>query len=576
MSKIVRPKITSICHHPDYSLPYYKVTNANIPHTWYVSGGVQKITVDSIKGNPGRTINYINLNYSKTSDGEKWENCPLYSFATQYQLGSEIYGNVSKPFIRFKCGNIWLALMAYMPTVGNRYNYTLTLVSSNDNSSNLISGSGRQLIIQDATLRSANEGYYCTPFIAEFNGELYICNARIRYLATSSSKTYGANAFGVSVKSLETYGEIDFDVFDDEFGSISTEGGYGIGNFDDSSDVIGVPDKPILSVSSMGFVNVYKPSVGSLSGMVDELFPQIDIPNLPTGEGITDIINSINAMTESILNGIIQFSNKNLLDYVLDAHIIPVTPAIDITAPIKVGYKTLSIEAPKVAEDYVDFDCGTLNLKEYYNNYIDYTACNISLYLPFVGFVPLLPEHCLNGSLKVVYRFNILDGSFCAWVLSTSSKSKLTNSIIGSFSGNCCVHIPISATNYSNVISGLVGGVSGMLNAIPSKDNANIRGAVDSVSEIVQSLKPDIALSNGYNATSSYSGIRYPYVIIRRQVASFSENYAKENGLPLNVSNKLSSFSGLTFASEIILDGISATENEKQMIKNLFKEGVIL
>ena len=142
-----------------------------------------------------------------------------------------------------------------------------------------------------------------------------------------------------------------------------------------------------------------------------------------------------------------------------------------------------------------------MSIKEYYSNYIDYTACNISLYLPFVGFVPILPEYVLNGKLRVVYRFNILDGSFCAWVLSTSSKSSLKDSVIGSFSGNCCVHIPISATNYSNVISGLVGGVSSMLNALPSKGDVSVEGAVDSASSIVQSLKPEVALSNGYNAT---------------------------------------------------------------------------
>ena len=364
---------------------------------------------------------------------------------------------------------------------------------------------------------------------------------------------------------------------DTEYGSYSTSGGYS-GSFDDSSDTIGIPAKPSLSVASMGFVNVYKPNANTLNGMIDELFPQVNIPDIPTGSEITDVVNSLNVVTESIINGIIQFSNKNLLDYVLDAHIIPVTPTYSDNNNIKVGYKTLSNTAPKVIDDYVDFDCGTINIKEYYGNYIDYTT-KIKLYLPFVGFVPLQPELVLDGELNVVYRFNVLDGSFCAWVLSTSSKSKLSKSIVGSFSGNCCVHVPISATNYANIISGMVNGVSGMLNSLPKASTSvkgNVSGFVDSTSDVIQALKPDVTLSNGYNATSSYSGIRYPYLIIERQVASFSKTYVNENGLPLNVSDTIGNYSGFTVASDLILDNISASDDEKTLIKNLFKEGVIL
>lgn len=407
----------------------------------------------------------------------------------------------------------------------------------------------------------------------EHKGYTYFVSAKQKYY---TSGYYYLSFSGYRIDDIQKFGNLDIKEKSDEYGNYSEQGGYSGGGFDDSSDTISIPNKPSLSVSSMGFVNVYKPSVGSLSSMVDELFPQVDVPNIPTGDTLADVVNSLNGLIDTVANGIVQFGNKNLLDYVLDAHIIPVTPTTSASNNIKVGYKTLSISAPKVSDDYVDFDCGTLSIKEYYSNYIDYTACNISLYLPFVGFVPILPEYVFNGKLRVVYRFNILDGSFCAWVLSTSSKSNLSDSVIGSFSGNCCVHIPISATNYSNVISGLVGGVSSMLNALPSKGNVSVEGAVDSASSIVQSLKPEVALSNGYNATSSYSGIRFPYLIIRRQVASFSQNYPKENGLPLNVTDELSKFKGLTIASEIILDGINATDTEKQMIKNRFKEGVIL
>lgn len=405
---------------------------------------------------------------------------------------------------------------------------------------------------------------------ATINNKLYVGFAYRTINSSGESRIEGTLIDFDSIQ--KALGDFSVTEYDTDYGSFSSSGGYSGGSFDDSSDTIGIPPMPSLSVSSMGFVNVYRPTANSLSGMVDELFPQVDVPNIPTGDTLADVVNSLNGLIDTVANGIIQFGNKNLLDYVLDAHIIPVSPPTSTNSNIKVGYKTLSISAPKVSQDYVDIDCGTLSIKEYYTNYIDYMT-TFKLYLPFVGFVPLQPEYIQNGKLNVTYRFNILDGSFCAWVLSTSSKSKLSNTVVGSFSGNCCVHIPISASNYSNVISGMVNGVSNTINA---GAKGNIGGIVESSENLIQATKPDVSLSNGYNATSSYSGIRVPYLIIERPVASFAANYPKEKGLPLNVTKTLKNVKGFTIASDIILDNINASNIELEMIKNLFKGGVIL
>ena len=424
------------------------------------------------------------------------------------------------------------------------------------------------LIINTARYSSYTVSFDCVK--ATINDNLYVGFAYRTINNKGESRIVGNLVdFGSVQKAL---GDFNVTEYDTDYGSYSSSGGYSGGSFDDSSDTIGIPPEPSLSVSSMGFVNVYRPTANSLNGMVDELFPQTDIPDIPSGETLADIVNSLNGLIDTVANGIIQFGNKNLLDYVLDAHIIPVTPEVSTTGNIKVGYKTLTISAPKVSSDYVTFDCGTLNIKEYYTNYIDYLT-SFKLYLPFVGFVPIQPEYVQSGYINVTYRFNVLDGSFCAWVLSTSSKSKLTNTVVGSFSGNCCVHIPISATNYANVISGMVNGVSNTINAV---SKGGVGGAVQSSEQTIQSLKPDVALSNGYNATSSYSGIRVPYFIVERPVASFSKNYPTENGLPLNVTKKLSEVKGFTVASNPILNGIGCTDVELSLIKNYLQEGVIL
>lgn len=469
---------------------------------------------------------------------------------------------------RFNFGNKYL-----ITATGHGYNLVSTMVSTNlANNEYNVDIYNRYPMYNLRIFNSGNDWiswatytYGDTTFVGWFAIGIY-------------SSGYATNFTGISIDDLMKYtgGDFDYIEISETYGPYSSGGGYSGGGFDDSSDIIAIPDVPSLSVSQMGFVNVYRPSEYSLAGMVDELFPNIDVPDLPTGDDIAGIITALNSLVDMVANGIIQFGNHNLLDYVLSAHIIPVSPSVGSSTSIKVGYKTLNVSAPKVSSDYVDFSCGTLNIKEYYSNYIDYCGTKAQLYLPFVGFVPLKPEHFLNGAITVKYRFNIIDGSFCAWVLSTSSKSNLTTSVIGSYSGNCCVHIPISAVNYSSIISGMVGGVSNMINAFSASSPTTAAKDVVSGALDVANTKPTVAMSNGYNATSSYTGIRYPYILIERPVASFSKSYPSENGLPLNVTKKLSDISGYTIISELHTESLTCSDKEKAMIQEAFVKGVII
>lgn len=368
----------------------------------------------------------------------------------------------------------------------------------------------------------------------------------------------------------------------DAFGDASTPEGYSGGTFDDSSDTISIPTAPTIGVSSAGFVNVYNPSPSALTGFGSELFPNLSftpVSSLPAPTDVqTALENIATVLTDfgnQIPNIIDMYINSNLIQYVLDCHIIPVAPAVGSAAGIKVGFRTFSQTAPEVTSDYIDFDCGSLNVGEYYANYIDYAPfTSAKLFLPFVGFVDMLPEYWQSGTLSVTYRFNVIDGSFVAFVKSTSSKSKLSDTVIGQYGGNCCVHIPLTGANYSNMVSGLVSGAAAVLTA-GAGAAAKVSAAVSSAVNVAQS-RPSVQQSNGYNSTTSFLGVRTPYLLIERSVSSFSENYATENGLPSNVTATLSSLSGYTEASDLILSGIDATDAELNEIAALLASGVIL
>ena len=342
-----------------------------------------------------------------------------------------------------------------------------------------------------------------------------------------------------------------------------------------------------MGVSEVGFINVYNPSKGQLQGFADELFPNFEMPTPSTATGIEAVAENL-ANTFQVLGDFAEsYVNAGLINYVIDCHIVPVAPVTSGTSKIKVGFKTFNYTPSKVTSDYVEFDCGTLEIAEYYQNFLDYEGTKAKLYLPFIGFVDIKPEWFQSGKLGVTYHFNIIDGSCIAFVIATSSKSNLKNTVVATFGGNCCVHMPITGVNYSSMISGVVGGAVGIASNASNmiKTNraekgtvmSNIEGATGIASNLADAVgaKPSIEQSNGYNAGMSFMCYRRPYLLIERPVASFSKNYPSEQGLPLNVTKKLGSMKGFTTCTAPVVDNFHCLEEEKEMIKQALIEGTI-
>lgn len=357
---------------------------------------------------------------------------------------------------------------------------------------------------------------------------------------------------------------------DPEYGNFSTAGGYKP-SFDDSSDTIPVPNKPSLGVTSTGFQNVYVVTAADIASIGSEIFP------IPTAG--TDVLSALNSLID------VQ-SSINLSNYVVDCRILPVEANHSaVNTNISIAGRTLNSTGKVVTDDYVDVDCGSVSIPERYGNFADYEPYTTAkLYLPFVGFVPVHIEFLKK--LQVKYRFNVIDGSFVVYVLATSDKSELNESVVGQYAGCACVHIPFSGLDYANfnrqVAGSIVGTISGVVNTAAGLASGNLaqatKGGAGIISGISQgvSAKPDYQQSNSYTGSTSFMTVRTPYLLIARPEPQFSANYPKENGLPLNVKKTLSSCSGFTVCGDVIADGINCTDVEREMIVNELKAGVIL
>lgn len=429
-----------------------------------------------------------------------------------------------------------------------------------------------------------NKTYYCFGFFTANQ-------IRQGYVVGGGSLGGGSSSTIIAVLG----GEIPGQETSPEFGPASTAGGGynegdgGHGTFDDSSDIIGIDAKPNVGVTTMGFVNVYKITQGQLQQLGEKLFPHFlpaeilaDPAQLTTPEVLTMMIKTLYGALISPVGTTVQLAdnlgiidilmNGKLIDYVIDCHAIPTSISDSTVEGLKVGYRQFNdLQVARANEDYVDVDCGELSIGEYFANFLDFSNISCDLFLPFVGYVPIDSEYWNGGTLKVVYRFNIVDGSFQAKVLATSGKSQLKETIIGQYGGVACVHYPITGLQYSNVVAGLV---NGSISAVASGASGDYGKTATSLANMAM-LRPDNPMSNGYNASSSFLTHRTPYLVIKRPTAQFSTQYPKEKGLPLNVSMKLSNVHGFTVVDNPVLN-ISCSDSEYQELVSFLKNGVIL
>lgn len=387
-------------------------------------------------------------------------------------------------------------------------------------------------------------------------------------------------------KYIDDYNVIPDNVVDEseEVGPPSEPGGYDPsrpGAFDDSSDEIDIPDNPDIGVSNVGFVRVYNTGVNSLQRLGVELFPplQYTAPTPISGsQSTTDaIVDGFNAMVTFFANipsFFEQITANTLINYIIDCHVIPVSPGSGSLENIVVGSKTMTSTGGRIYNDYVDYSCGSISVGEYYGAFPDFLTSG-KLYLPFVGFVPVRPEWFIGDTLSVDYKFNVIDGSFACYV---RSGGKYVNNgggstIVGVYSGNACIHLPITGTSYASMAAGLVGAGSGMLAGAAS---GNIASAATSAIAAA-GMHGDIAQSNSYNGSSAFLSCRYPFLLIERPVSNYSKNYQHEVGIPSNIYARLGSLSGFAQMVNVHVDGISgATEAEKAEIKRLLAQGVIV
>ena len=274
--------------------------------------------------------------------------------------------------------------------------------------------------------------------------------------------------------------------------------------------------------------------------------------------------------SDSILDQITRMFNSPI-DAVIGFHMIYCTPITGASKTIKAGYLSSPVSADEVTNQYKDIDCGTVTISEYYRNALDYDNTRISLFLPFIGIVPLDTNTVMGSQLSILYRVDVLTGTCLAQVKVIKENSE---AVLYTFQGNCSVQVPLTATTYTGMVGALLSGIS----AGASIMTGNILGAVSAGLEGAMRAGTGLSgvrQSGTIGANAGALGIRIPYVIITHPVSAMSDGFNTLEGLPSNELVNLSSVSGYTRVTFVHLENIPASMPEIEEIKTLLETGVI-
>lgn len=238
---------------------------------------------------------------------------------------------------------------------------------------------------------------------------------------------------------------------------------------------------------------------------------------------------------------------------------------------IKCGYLDSGVSAPVVSSQYTEVACGTVNCREYFGNVFDYDphTC-VSIYLPFIGVVPLKVSEVMRASITVTYGVDVITGACLAKVKVDRDGG---GAILYSFGGSCACHYPISAGSYAGIISGIVTSAVGVAGGIMT---GNPLAAAGGVLAGARQAHTDVQHSGGFTGCAGAMGPKIPYLIITRPQTRVANDVQLYEGKPSNATQFIGDCTGFVRATEVHFSSQAAFDDEAKEVEALLKSGVLI
>jgi hypothetical protein len=321
--------------------------------------------------------------------------------------------------------------------------------------------------------------------------------------------------------------------------------GGGTGDFDGTGDDIDFPSLPTLSAVDTGFITLFNPSANELRSLANYMWS--------TGFDL-DTFKKLFA---------------DPMDAILGLSIVPVNVPNGGSRAVSVGNISTGVTMNVAASQYVEVDCGTLNVNEYWGAYLDYDPyTKAELYLPYIGTRPIAVDDIMNKAVHIKYHIDVLSGACCAFV-------KCGGSVLYSFVGQCSCSIPITGNDWTNVVNGALSIAASIGTMVATGGATAPMAAATIASTAVNSMKPNVEKSGSMGGMGGMLGVQTPYLILTRPRQCLPARQNDFEGYPSYITRNLSDVRGYTVIESVHLEGITATDDEKSEIESILKTGVI-
>lgn len=379
----------------------------------------------------------------------------------------------------------------------------------------------------------------------------------------------------------------------------------GQGTHDYSTHIIPMPVLPTFTATKTGFVTLYRVSEAILRTLADKLFSD-------TWAGALDNF----------------FQNAD--EVIAGLSIVPFQPPVSGRAKPRVGLNVLDVSMDVISSQYVEVDCGELDVEEFYGSSFDYAPyTKISIYLPYVGVRSLDVDEVMAHRIGVKYYCDAYSGCCMAciyvYVDPQTGEAGDQPTLKYTFSGNIAQQVPTASQSWDRMIqsgialacvalpaiaaggaaiqsagygaqasmaamqgssamgagfatrSVLTHAAAGASESWVASGSAQMALALDGATmATAMSAKPTVERTGSLGSGVGFLGPQKPFLILEIPRQSIPFDYMEFHGYPSNESATLGELEGYVQVEDIHLTEVYATGPEKDEIMKMLKEGVIL
>lgn len=276
------------------------------------------------------------------------------------------------------------------------------------------------------------------------------------------------------------------------------------------------------------------------------------------------------SFTDAILN-----LNQSPIENILSCKVLPVAVPHDSTQKyIKLGNVVTDAQAYPVAQNTniaIDIKPGGFLIAEKYHNFLDYTATKITVFLPFCGFYELDTNAIMGKYIDFKYYVDIITG-VCKVTLFIKNIAGAWVPI-QEFNGQIGFDIPLTAQNRASQelaqVTSLASGVMGIA-------RGDIMGTVSGLAGGVIRPKDNIQSKGSASPVCNMMTSHDVYLTIERPKVQYPSNYGRVYGYPCFLTLTLQKCKGFTQCYNVDVDNVSATDTEKDLIKQALESGVYI